>query len=324
METLAADVATGQKLTISTAVHVIHGETSLKLSDGDPSPVLVAHPGSPVDISDHERPSLATSRVPARSYRSHAEFMDGEISPPTDRMEKSIKWSGVAAKGDTMEMEGMTSEDLTPTPTPTPSRGNQSFYFPKSPDDEQGQTITTPVAAGDGPQNPAAETSWFYFDFGFEAGPQLPAATLDNDSKSSLTSTTTAVSGPNNRRFSHGALTVDTSVASSATSMASSEMSVCSAVTNTADIYGWEEELDRRMSVSHRAPAAPVLARRATSGATCRYLTPRFPVDMYTPPPKRVDMKRKSLLHRVLNIRRGMDESYPPGAPAPEYPTTSA
>ena len=92
-------------------------------------------------------------------------------------MEKSIKWSGVAAKGDTMEMEGVTSEDLTPTPA-TPSRGNQTFYFPKSPDDEQGQTMTTPVAAEDGPRNPAAETSWFDFDFGFEAGPQSPPATL--------------------------------------------------------------------------------------------------------------------------------------------------
>lgn len=248
--------------------------------------------------------------------------MDGEISPTMDRMEKTIKRSGVAAKGDTMEMEGIPTED--PTPTPTPSGDNQTFYFPKSPDDEHGEAMTPPVAAEDVPRHLATETSWFDFDFGFGAGPQLPAATLDNDSKSSLTSTTTAISGPNNRRFSHGALTVDTSVASSATSMASSDKSLYSAVTNTADIYGWEEELDRRVSVGHRPPEALVLARRATSGTTCQYLTPRFPVDLYVPPAKRVDMKRKSLLHRVLNIRRGMEESYPAGATAPECPTTSA
>ena len=48
--------------------------------------------------------------------------------------------------------------------------------------------------------------------------------------------------------------------------------------------------------MSHRAPAAPVLARRATSGSACQYLTPRFPVDMYTPPPKRVDTKEEEFI----------------------------
>lgn len=320
MEKLAADVAAGQKLTISTVTHVIHGGTSLKLSDGDPSPVLVAHPGSPVDISSRRPPSLAASYAPV-SYRSHAEFMDVEISPPTDGMEKSIRRSGVAVKRNAPEMdEGATRDEQTPT-----QFGNtQMFYLPqKVLNDEQIEITTAPIPAPDGSGNSATETSWFDFDFGFNSGPQLPAATLGNGSNSSLTSTTTAISGPNNRRFSRGALTVDTSVASSATSMASSDASIYSAVTNTTDIYGWEEELDRRMSVGNRGPwAPPGMTRRATSGG--RITAPRVPSDLYSPPYKRVDMKRKSLLHRVLNMRRGLDESCPSGHPAPGCPTTSA
>jgi hypothetical protein len=318
METLTGDAATGQKLTISTAIHVIHGGTSLQLSDGGPSPVLVAHPGSPVDISCRRRPSLTASCVPV-SYRSHAEFMDIEMSPPTGGMERSIRRSGVAVKRSAPEMEGgVTSGEQTPTRL----RNSQMFFLPeKVPDNEQIEMTTTPIPAQDGSENSAMQTSWFDFDFGFDSV-RLPAATLGNDSNSSLTSATTGISGPNNRRFSRGALTVDTSVASSATSMASSDASIYSAVTNTTDIYGWEEELDRRMSVGNRGARAPGMTRRATSGG--RITSPRVPGDLYSPPYKRVDVKRKSLLHRVLNMRRGLEESCPPGPPAPECPTTSA
>lgn len=233
-------------------------------------------------------------------------------------MDRSISWGSVAAKDERPEMETAVDDD----PTPTQSRAGQTFFLP-----EKDSPITpSPVTPQQGPGTSAMETSWFDFDFGFETKPQLPAATLENDSKSSLTSTTTGISGPNNRRFSHGALTVDTSVASSATSMASFDTSIYSAVTNTADIYGWEEELNRRTSVGRRDTSTPKppMTRRATSGG--RITTPRVPSDLYTPPPKRVDLKRKSLLHRVLSMGRGVDEqpNLPTHPSTSGYPTTSA
>jgi hypothetical protein len=296
-------------------------------TDGGPSPVLEAHPGSPVDIADRRCPSL-TSYTPAISYRSQMGFVDGEISPisplspSTNRMEPSIRRGGVAVKGNIPMMnDEVTDDDMDYEQTPTQFRSVQTFFIPdKVPDDEEVRIASTPTPTQDGPENVAMNTSWFDFDFGFDHAPEIPGDSPGNESKSSLTSTTTAVSGSNHRRFSHGALTVDTSVASSATSMASSDTSTYSAVSNTTDIYGWEEELDRRMSVENRLAWEPVLARQATSGGRMM-MPPRSQTDIYNHPYKRVDMKRKGLLHRVFTIRRGLDETYVPAPPTAEYRT---
>ena len=305
-----ADVVTGQELTISSATHVIHGGTSLKLSEGGPSPVLEAHPGSPVDISGRRCPSL-TTYVPAYSYRSDADYKDGEISPSTNRVEGSIRRGDVAAKAHTSILHDVVMDDAQ---TPTQFRSMKTFYIPdKVASDESVQTENSPVHTQDGSQDVTMETSWINFDFGFDTGSRIAANKPGNDSKSSLATTTTAISGPNHRRFSHGALTVDTSVASSATSMASSDASPYSAVTNSTDVYGWDEELDRRMSIENRVAWDPALTRRDTTGS--RMTVTRSRTDLYDSPYKRADMKRRGLLHRVLNIRRGADESCVPAPP---------
>lgn len=313
-----ANVATGQELTISTVTHVIHGGTSLKLSEGGPSPVLEAHPGSPVDISGRRCPSL-TTYMPAHSYRSDADYVDGEISPSTDRVERSVRRGDVAAKAHTSMVYDVVTDD---EQTPTQFRSVQTFYLSdKVADDESVQVETPPVHAQDGSQDVAMETSWIDFDFGFGTGHRIAANKPRNDSKSSLASTTTAISGPNHRRFSHGALTVDTSIASSATSMASSDTSSYSAVTNSTDVYGWDEELDRRMSIENRLAWEPALTRRDTTAS--RMTVTRSRTDLYDPTYKPADMKRRGLLHRVLNIRRGMGEACVPAPPTANCRATS-
>jgi hypothetical protein len=277
---------------------VIHGGTSLRLSEGDPSPVLEAHPGSPVDISCRRCPSL-TTYMPAYSYESDTDYVDGEISPSMNRIEMGIRRGDVAVKGNTSNMNDVVMDD---EQTPTQFETMKTFYIPDQVADEGPVHNATSLAqTQDASQAAVMETSWFDFDFGFDKRPRISSNTPGNDSKSSLaTTTTTAISGPNNRRFSHGALTVDTSVASSATSMASSATSTYSAVTNTTDVYGWEEELDRRMSIENRLAWDATVTGRATSGG--RMTVARTGSDLYDAPYKRGDMKRKGLLHRVLNI----------------------
>jgi hypothetical protein len=197
--------------------------------------------------------------------------------------------------------------------TPKPQRVAQTYYIPEEDSDNE-RVLIAPVGGLDqSPVDPAIKISMLNFDFGFESRPQSAACPHANDSKSSLATTTTAMSTLNQRRYSHGALTVDTSVASSTTSTVSSPDSVCSPVTNTNDHYGWEEELDRRLSVENPQSRELELARRIASGDTV--VGP-----LHEPAPTRPDMKRKSLLYRVLNLRRGLEG---PAHPAAEHPRTS-
>jgi hypothetical protein len=117
---------------------------------------------------------------------------------------------------------------------------------------------------------------------------------------------------------------VDTSVASSAASMMSSSASTYSASTNVSDIYGWEEELDRKSSIENHGAWEREMARRLPSGG--RTVGPRVRGSVHEMQYKREDGKRKSLLYRVLNLsgRRGSEDSTGSVAPQETYPITSA
>jgi hypothetical protein len=321
MEHAAADLATKRRITISTTTDLVHGGTSLKLSDGGPSPVLEAHPGSPVDISGRRRPSLPASLAPAHSYRSQAGLSRGEVSPSMSRMEMSIREDSVAVKQTSLMTE---DGERGVERTPNPPRGMLTFYIPEKVPENERVSVTGAAVGGEDVSavNAVMDGGLMDFEFDFNSVSQISANPLGHDSRTSLASTTTAISTSVNRRVSHDALTVDTSVASSATSMMSSADSTYSAVTSTTDMYGWEEELNRKSSVENPRAAELDISRRVASGG--KRAGPSTEGSFHDPPYKRADIKRKSLLYRVLNLRRGSEDSCGPAHCATECPTTSA
>lgn len=239
--------------------------------------------------------------------------MDGEISPSTERIETGNGGGGVAMNRTASMMDDIIMHDVQYPHSPT---NRETFCISeRSPGVEQVWITAKPTRLQDAAEDVAMDTSWIDFDFGFDTEPQISTSPLDDDLKSSMTSTTTIVSMPNNGRFNRGALTIDTSIVNSAISMASSDTTMCSAVSNPSDIYGWEEELDRRMSIDNRL-ARPAIARRVTSGG--RMTRPRARGDLHSLPFKSVDVKRKGLLYRMFNIRRGLDELSVPASPTAE------
>jgi hypothetical protein len=108
-------------------------------------------------------------------------------------------------------------------------------------------------------------------------------------------------------QYSHGALTLDTSVASSAASMMSSTGSIQSASTATSsDIYGWEEELDRKVSMESGNHGWGYVQRIPLGGRTVGTRGHGGAEDYQL---KRADGKRRSLLYRVLNLSNSRRES---------------
>lgn len=280
----------------------------MKLSDGGSSPLLVAHPGSPVDIPYRRRRSRAISFAPTHSYTSHADFMDDESYPPTDRIETGRGTGSVAVNRDSSMMDDIVMDD---EQFPNPPTSMQTFFLPESSSDVEQNSITNPpVPVQDGSEVTAMDTSWIDFDFGFDTTPQMATTTFGSSLKSSIAITSTS------GRFSRGALTIDTSVADSLTTMASSETSMSSAVSNTTDIYGWEEELDRRTSSDNRL-TGPAVGRRVSGGSAM--MLPHFGGDLHSIPNNHVDVKRKSLWHRVLNLGRGLDELSAPASPTERW-----
>lgn len=303
----------------------------MKLSDAGPSPVLEAHPGSPVDLSTARRPSLAASLASSssRSYGSVIDISRCERLPNLiGKKEEGLRRDGVAAKENISVTENDENSDRETMRPPRRQHvsGVQPFYIPaKVPENEEVQITTTSVH-GDDRMSVDTAMNDIDMDFHFETdgGMWISANPIANESRSSL-ATNTTTSTLMDDRYSHGALTVDTSVASSAASMMSSSASTYSASTNVSDIYGWEEELDRKSSIEHHGAWEREMARRLPSGG--RTVGPRIRGSnelQY----KRGDGKRKSLLYRVLNLsgRRGSEDSNasfipPEGYP---YPATSA
>ena len=282
---------------------LVHGGTSLKLSDdGDQKspPLLEAHPGSPVDIN-RPRPSFASSLAVQRTYHGSPRSLG--------RTEDIIRGDGVAAK-ETSSFEGAENHD----PDGRSRRkmyGLHPFYIPtKVPEQEEVHYVPSHGIA-------SINSADMEFEFVEDNGIWISASPVFHGSKTSLATTTTATSTLIDDKASQGTLTVDTSVASCGASMVSSDTSIYSAVTtNSSDVYGWEEELDRKTSAEGHHIWEQEINRRLPSGS--RTMGPRsIPFDS----------KRKSLLHRVLKIsRRGSPDEIimSGGVRESACPTTSA
>lgn len=320
MEHPVAGLATHRRVPKRTPTPLINGGTSLVLSDGGPSPVFEAHPGSPVDISNRRRPSLAASLASARSCGSDMDLSRSSRSPSIVSlgiMEEGIRRDGVAAKGNISMMENAEMR----SPRRMPVAGMQSFYIPaKVPENEEIQVTTTPIHGDDSASINTVMDDMMDFKFDTDGGHWISANPLAHESRSSLATTNTVTSTlmDDASRYSHGALTVDTSIASSAASFMSSAASTYSATTMSSDIYGWEEELDRKSSIENHNAWEAEMARRLPSGG--RTMGSRSSRSIHRP-----DMKRKGLLYRVLNLRRGSEDSTAGCSPTTtEIPTTSA
>lgn len=285
------------------SIALIHGGTSLKLSEGGESPVLEAHPGSPVDISK-PRTSIANTLTVQRLYHGSDEEHSRTPKSPVKR-EENIRRDGVAVKGlpfigprmENCEHELRTSRKK--------SQGSQPFYIPaKVPEQEEVHHV--PMNGNDKLSvETAVESTEMDFEFEEDNGVWISAHPIAHSSRTSLATTNTAASTLVDDKSNHGGLTVDTSVGSSAASMVSSAASLYSTATNnTSDVYGWEEELDRKTSAEGHHFWEREANRRLPSGG--RTFGPRargnngydFQYNKRGP----LDSKRRSLLHRVLNL----------------------
>jgi hypothetical protein len=299
----------------------------LKLSDGGNSPLLEAHPGSPVDLTGR-RPSLAASLASARSSGSNTDLRSPRSPRLGGRSEGGVRGGGMAAKENASVPNREENNEMKPPQRRMQVATVQPFYIPaKVPEEIQVQT--TPVSGDDRMSvDTAMDASLMDFDFETDNGVWISAHPIAHESRTSLATTTTA-STLIDDRFSHGALTIDTSVASSANSMiSSSAASIQSAA--SSDLYGWEEELDRKSSIDGRSAWEREMSRRLPSGG--RTMGPRLRGGINDLEYKRGgDGRRRSLLYRVLNIsgRRssedsGMGMSAMSVSPSTECPTTSA
>lgn len=291
----------------------IHLGTTLTLDEGGTSPLLQAHPGSPVDISGR-RPSLVQALASqqrlyagSRSDISRVE----RYARSTSRAEEYLKRDGVTAKG--LGLRPIPSRDSSPK-----NLNHFKVHIPSYPSilhfDEK-----------------ATHASTTAMDLDFEDANSWVASPLAMESQTSLATTATLTSNlcPVSR-----ALTLDTSLPSSATSMISCDASIQSASTaQRSDIYGWETELDRKVSTTESEDSTSTVdslfsrereSRRLPSGGRT-HLGPRFGISRAVGNAagglsmrntgsvggsglgmgmgfRRADGKRKSLLYRVLSI----------------------
>lgn len=300
---------------------LLNGGTSLKLSDGGGlSPVLEAHPGSPVDISEHPRPSLAASLSQRLYHGSDAEL--AKFSEKRARMgkrEDGVRRGGVAAKGNgSVWSREMNERECLRLPNRTMQvAGAHPFYIPARITEQDEIQPGSPAGAASARVSVDTEMDMQY-DFKTEDGMWISANPLARESRSSLATTATATTYMTNStmtddRMSYSAMTADTSVASSAASMMSSIGSIGSSMTGSSDMYGWEEELERQETTESN-----LSWNRRASGRGPQFRS----------------RKKKGLLYRVLNMsssRRGSTEQLPsmpsmqsiPGSLNNGYPAAS-
>lgn len=276
---------------------LVHGGTSLRLSEGSESQVLEAHPGSPVDITG-TRPSLTSSIAVQRLYHGTDEEISKYEKKNMGKREEAIKRDGVAAKG----IYCLPSRDERDSSKFSKRRGQglQPFFIPaKVPEQEEVTYVHVPISSDiKTAVDTSLESTAMDFDFEEANGTWISAHPIARESRTSLATTITSTCVDD--RMSMATLTLDTSVASSAASMMSSVGSIQSASTTTSsDIYGWEEELDRKTSIESRAAWERELARRLPSGG--RTMGPRLG-EAHELKYKRADRKRKNLLYRVLSL----------------------
>lgn len=288
------------------------GGTSLKLSEGNESPLLEAHPGSPIDLSGR-RPSLSATLAARRPYKLQGEGL--VRSPLQSKKENCIITGGVVAKLSSVAPSSLEVRDdeCVKVPKTKMLAASQPFFIPaKVPEHQVVHNLPSPI--DDGIFIDTAMETAMDFHFEEDNGLWISAIPIAHESRSSISTNTTGTSTLVEDKYCTGSLTVDTCIASSATSVLSSTASIASATTTNSDIYGWEEELERKSSMETHGYRYRDVERRLPSGG--RTMGPRLRVE---PDFKRPDGKRKSLLHRVLNLsRRGTEEP-----PIPMIPTRS-
>lgn len=320
------------------------GGTSLRLSESGGSPVFEAHPGSPVEITGR-RPFLPMSPVAQRLYHGSDEELMKYERKKLGTIEEGVKKDGAAAKGyfSARNRVASSENESAKVPSKRMAASSQPFFIPaKVPEDEElppepaispGSVVTPPVTtpgsvSGDDKSmvDTSVESTAMDFDFETDNGIWISAHPKAHESRTSLATTTTSASTLMEDRYSQ-ALTVDTSIASSAASMMSSIGSIQSATTAaSSDIYGWEEELDRKISIESGHPGWDQGVVRII-GPPHRRMGPRGRGGVQDYPLRRTDgAKRKSLLWRVLSgSRRGsMDEVTMSGAISPPSELSTA
>jgi len=263
---------------------------------------------------------LAVQRLYHGSDEEFSQFGKHPKSPGS--VEENIRRDGVAAKEIPMITDRAENHDLEARVSRRKMHGLHPFYIPaKVPEREEVHYV--PALGEDKPAvDPSVEMD---FDFEEDNGIWISASPVFHGSRTSLATTMTAASATIDDRSQQGTSTVDTSLASSGASVISSAASTYSAITNCSDMYGWEEELDRKSSVEGPHMWQRETNRRVPSGG--RTIGPRVRAGNFG-----FDGKRKSLLHRVLNLsgsRRGSpDDILMSGGvvagPEYPYPTSSA
>lgn len=276
---------------------LVHGGTSLRLSEGSESQVLVAHPGSPVNING---PRATSPIAVQRLYHGTEEEISKYEKKNMGKREEAIKRNCVAAKGNFCLTSSREEEREISKISKRRGQDFQPFFIPaKVPEQEEVTHIHVPISPDHkSPIDTSLESTAMDFHFEEENGTWISAHPIARESRTSLATTVTSTCIDD--KMSCAGLTIDTSVASSAASMMSSVGSIQSAsTTSSSDIYGWEEELDRKANLESRAAWERELARRLPSGG--RTLGPRSG-DVHELKYRRGDGKRRSLLYRVLSL----------------------
>ncbi|ESZ92572.1 hypothetical protein SBOR_7032 [Sclerotinia borealis F-4128] len=306
-------------------------DTTLKATEGA-SPLMVAHPGSPVDITGR-RPSLVTAMA-----STHVDSNEKDFSFGSSRSHRSSKSWGNIEQGGSMS-RGIGGDDAA---AKVGSCINEKENVKGKMMQVAGLPFYIPakVLERDEPRQ-SSETimtdTQVHADFDFEEdnGTWISAHSEAHASRTSLATTVSSTNTIMDDRSPDEPSTADASVAcSSASSIYSSSaasINSCTSSTST-DIYGWEEELDRKSGEScpswdHRSELGAAMRRLPSGGRT---MGPRaeYAAGVQHLSCKRADGKRKSLLYRVLNIsstKRLGDEIPPPLPPMPSsYPTQAA
>lgn len=262
---------------------------------------LEVHPGSPIDLSGRRRPSLAAAMASQRPVFS-AEAL--EQLPIGEALEKCITTDGVVAKS-TCKCEYLDTKNRPTIKLQTAA--TQAFFIPASVP-EQLETHNLPSPSDDGMSLDSVIESDLDFDFQEENGVWISAVPKAVESRSSVTTCSTTVTSLADGRYHHNALVVECGLTSSSASVLSATSSALSGSTNCSDIYGWEEELDRKSSMDLPLPHLRDHQRRLPPGGR-----PQGPyLQTESVAHRQTAGKRKSLLHRVLNIsRRDLNEPLP-------------
>lgn len=293
------------------------GSISLQSSGDVESSLLEAHPGSPIDLNGRRRPSLSAAMAAQRPLFKPQGTRSSPIYGKTDNC---IMTGGVVAKAaNNCKCELVDNENGYSPKTKLQTAATQPFFIPaKVPEHYEVHTIhSLPSPSDDGISMEGAMEHAMDFHFEEENGIWISAIPRAHDSRASFcTGTSTLVED----RYNHSALTVDTSVGSSDMSVLSSAGSVTSGTTNSTDIYGWEEELDRKSSMESQTPYLRDHQRRLPSGGRTSVSRARNETLTF----RQLTGKRKSLLHRVLNIsRREINEPLPVTSTTPlSYPSS--